>query len=1175
MDKLDIALISFLVVITLLGIVSLILIFCLPKQNQSLEKVQKQQQDVQKVQKQEEKTPSTFITFSKLGNHGGMGNQLFQIAATIGIGHHLNKQVILPETWKYRNMFLINDQPKIKFQNVEKLKKDAIFLPEKRCFLFEDTNLLEHKDKNIDLYGFRQNVGYFNIVAPEVRDAFEFNPEVSNKIKSQIQANAIGIHVRRGDYVLKQQQKDAHEICTLEYYQNSLKYFKSKYPDAPVYIFSDDIPWCKLNFSNSNDVIFSTYETEIEDFIALSLCRFKIISNSTFSWWAAWLDARHDSEVLIPTPWIRGQDEDYQFLYEKNWHVYDIATNQFTFATHWDFNLKIGAYYQCFQQPKAFLHSIHSFRRVYPTATLILVNDDGDNYKHVSDRYHVTKYSVNASRGGNGITTTSTSLSYAYTCVKNLILGAKEIKEEYFCLLEDDTNMVRAIEYDFNKQVKQKFAIIANSQSPMPDKIYEYLKQNYKSNIDIYTGNGGCLFLSSFWANLDLLHVEHLISEFSSLIEGFFFDILLSFICIANGGLISGKNKYQVELTEYRSRLGCLKSPGLLHTYKDLYNLPLSKQEKILLRPILTTQNANYFKIAIVGPGEMSIPPKGWGAVEILIWNYAKELEKLGHVVCIVNDKTPKNILQQLKEFHPHFVHIQYDNFAYLASEISTFCYAVAITSHFGYIEQPDRWGTHYGPLVDNLVDVMKKHSSVYNFTLSQGITDLFVNKYKMQQRVCLTPNGADSNAFKYSTTPKYPNRTICVGKIETRKRQSELQHNKDIWFAGNRYGVEFNYKSSNYLGEWTKPMLYENLTDYGNLVLLSDGEADPLVIKEALVAGLGIVTNKWSIANLDLSKPFITIIPQEKLNDKKYIDEAITKNRDYATKNRTEIREYSKSFWWNHLVPGYVSLVESLIMKQFQNFTTTIVSGYFQIPSKKPHEQFYLPLVETFLKNVTQHCIFFTDVSLLERFNLISNSCVEFHAFDFNQHFQSNREFWDRQILRDTEKYHTAQLGLMWHLKKTFVLKAAEITRTRWNDPENHNYIWCDAGCIRNNTLENALRDFGKRVKITDDLFHVSKVDSSPSSLPEYETYENQIYYKFPFVGISCAIMFGKEHIWNQVEKLCNDMLMKYDQQKIPATTDQYVLYSIIQSYPQFFNVHESNKETSDLGWFRFVLEL
>jgi len=56
--------------------------------------------------------------------------------------------------------------------------------------------------------------------------------------------------------------------------------------------------------------------------------------------------------------------------------------------------------------------------------------------------------------------------------------------------------------------------------------------------------------------------------------------------------------------------------------------------------------------------------------------------------------------------------------------------------------------------------------------------------------------------------------------------------------------------------------------------------------------------------------------------------DEAITKNRDYATQNRTEIREYSKSFWWNHLVPGYVSLVESLIMKQFQNFTTNSIAS-------------------------------------------------------------------------------------------------------------------------------------------------------------------------------------------------------------------------------------------------------
>ena len=68
-------------------------------------------------------------------------------------------------------------------------------------------------------------------------------------------------------------------------------------------------------------------------------------------------------------------------------------------------------------------------------------------------------------------------------------------------------------------------------------------------------------------------------------------------------------------------------------------------------------------KIAIVGPGIMPIPPTGWGAVEILIWDQKLALEKLGHEVSIVNTPKPIEILQQLHEINPDFVHVQYADF--------------------------------------------------------------------------------------------------------------------------------------------------------------------------------------------------------------------------------------------------------------------------------------------------------------------------------------------------------------------------------------------------------------------------------------------------------------------------------------------------------------------------------
>ncbi|MEY4059339.1 MAG: Synechococcus phage Bellamy, partial [Pseudomonadota bacterium] len=82
---------------------------------------------------------------------------------------------------------------------------------------------------------------------------------------------------------------------------------------------------------------------------------------------------------------------------------------------------------------------------------------------------------------------------------------------------------------------------------------------------------------------------------------------------------------------------------------------------------------------------------------------------------------------------------------------------------------------------------------------------------------------------------------------------------------------------SINYLGEWTDEYKKEHLTDYGNLVLLSDGEnGTPLVVKEALINGLGVVISKYAAHDVDTSLPFITLIDDDKLEDIDYVKNKI-----------------------------------------------------------------------------------------------------------------------------------------------------------------------------------------------------------------------------------------------------------------------------------------------------------
>jgi len=312
-------------------------------------------------------------------------------------------------------------------------------------------------------------------------------------------------------------------------------------------------------------------------------------------------------------------------------------------------------------------------------------------------------------------------------------------------------------------------------------------------------------------------------------------------------------------------------------------------------------------KISIIGPGIMPIPPTGWGAVEILIWDYYQELVKLGHEVQIVNTPNELEILTQVNNFNPDFVHLQYDNFFNVLNYIN--CPNKAVTSHYGYL---DAHFPNYGGYQFIMNGFINGNFKI--FCLSESIKEVYRNLGVSEDRLFVTPNGARGDLFKFNETPSKSDRSIYLAKITHRKRQSRFQSISSLDFAGNKDDWSFNYELPNYLGEWDKETLYNNLTNYSNLVLLSDGEADPLVTKEALICGLGLVISEVSKAGLDTTKPFISVIPENKINDIQYVESVIKENREISNSMRNEIREYGLSqFNWSIIVEKYVKLIESL----------------------------------------------------------------------------------------------------------------------------------------------------------------------------------------------------------------------------------------------------------------------
>jgi glycosyltransferase involved in cell wall biosynthesis len=311
-------------------------------------------------------------------------------------------------------------------------------------------------------------------------------------------------------------------------------------------------------------------------------------------------------------------------------------------------------------------------------------------------------------------------------------------------------------------------------------------------------------------------------------------------------------------------------------------------------------------RLVIIGPAT-PIPPIGWGAVESLIWDYTHYLEQeFGMKVLIIHQNGEEEIIHKVNQFEPDIIHIHYDNFWHLWDKFQ--CKKVIVTNHYAYIESPQRRNHEITQGI--------AFSGAMIHCLSPGVQKVYTREYQVPiERTFVLPNGADTNKFRYTDTPVYTKYSIYLAKIDYRKRQSIYQDLLDLHFVGNYEDPMFNPIRPNYLGEWRKEQLYQSLTEYPNLVLLSDGEVHPLVCCEALICGLGLVVSEAAAANLDRTKPFIEVIPNEKLFDLGYVHQAIQKNRNISLQYRQQIREYGlQEFSWRNILTKYIDYLRVLL---------------------------------------------------------------------------------------------------------------------------------------------------------------------------------------------------------------------------------------------------------------------
>ncbi|HEY7822638.1 MAG TPA: alpha-1,2-fucosyltransferase [Acidimicrobiia bacterium] len=209
-----------------------------------------------------------MLTYPRLGENGRLGNQLWQIAGTIGIAVLHDEEWNFPD-WRYREFFSMPDEW---FEGRPGTDASTLAdrLPEAARPYLQDSY-------------------YVDVAKHIIREAFTLKPDAFiDDVAAIVEAEtSTAVHVRRGDYA---EEWRGHGML-------ARKWYLQHWPSGRVCVFSDDPDWCEENLPGE-----VMRFPEIDDFRLMTKFGRHLISNSSFAWWAAWISG---GQVTYPDPWFR------------------------------------------------------------------------------------------------------------------------------------------------------------------------------------------------------------------------------------------------------------------------------------------------------------------------------------------------------------------------------------------------------------------------------------------------------------------------------------------------------------------------------------------------------------------------------------------------------------------------------------------------------------------------------------------------------------------------------------------------------------------------------------------------------------------------------------------------------------------------------------------------------
>lgn len=257
---------------------------------------------------------------------GGLGNQMFQYAAARTLSVRWDEPLRLDTSWfatdftnagvtprqvgisdfRITGELTVSPFASARLDRVRARMRRELVIADHRCSpqRFARVPHLRHTH----LVGYWQDRRYFEESSQTIRDEFVLAAPLSREAlvwhDSAVSSGAVGVHVRRGDYVTLASATAHHGVLDSSYYLAAVEEIHRHSDRSEVFVFSDDPEWCAEHLKGPlGATIVSGGLRDIEELMIMSACRHHVLANSSFSWWAAWLGYHEEQMVVAPKRW--------------------------------------------------------------------------------------------------------------------------------------------------------------------------------------------------------------------------------------------------------------------------------------------------------------------------------------------------------------------------------------------------------------------------------------------------------------------------------------------------------------------------------------------------------------------------------------------------------------------------------------------------------------------------------------------------------------------------------------------------------------------------------------------------------------------------------------------------------------------------------------------------------